>query len=489
VNVTGVIAPFGECDGALATAGVIACPTGYACSGGICLGTLECNNAIDDDGDGLPGYPTDPGCASPNDTTEMDDCPSGPNCPQCSNDADDDGDMDVDYPDDSDCAFAGDDDESTPACFFEQDPFVTITGGTTTGSTSGTSSDFALTCASDGGAGDVVLLLDLPAMESLTVDQNGTSFDAVHAVFDPNCGIELGCQDFFAINLQNLAAGTYNVVMDGWGSSEGSYQVGVSGVIAPLGACDGVLASAGVITCPAGYTCSGGLCLGTAECNNGVDDDGDGLPGYPSDPGCANPTDTTELDDCPAGPMCPECGNDVDDDMDGFTDYPADPSCTFAGGGGEGLCGQETSPITPVVIPLYANTTVGGGDDFVPCATNSPAQDRTYSLTLPVPVQSLNLNTFGSSLDTVLSITDASCSVIACNDQSIMGNPSNIDLTNVAAGAYGIIVDGWSGNGSYQLEVRGIVAPGTACTSPLFNTGVLSCPPNHICNAGTCQPL
>jgi hypothetical protein len=489
VNVSGVIAPLGACDGPLASAGVIACPTGYACTGGICLGNLECNNGVDDDGDTFPGYPSDPGCASPNDTTEADDCPSGPNCPQCSNDGDDDGDGDIDYPVDPDCASAADDDETPPACFQEADPIEAIVSGTITGSTSGTSSDFALTCAFDGGAGDVVMTLDLPAMESLSVDNFGSSFDTVHAVFNPSCGVELGCTDFGTIVLDDLAAGTYNVIMDGWGSSEGPYTVNVSGTIAPLGACDGVLAASGAIQCPFGYTCSGGICLGTDECNNGADDDGDGFPGYPTDPGCANPTDDDESDNCPAGPGCPQCGNDIDDDMDGLIDYPNDPSCSFAGGQGEGLCGAETSPITPIVIPLYANTTVGGNDDFVPCATNSASQDRTYSLTLPVPVQSLNVNTFGSQLDTVLSVTDASCTVLACNDQSIMGNPSNIDLTNLAAGAYGIIVDGWSGNGSYQLEVRGIVAPGTACTSPLFNTGVLSCTPNHICTAGTCQPL
>jgi len=36
------------------------------------------------------------------------------------------------------------------------------------------------------------------------------------------------------------------------------------------------------------------------------------------------------------------------------------------------------------------------------------------------------------------------------------------------------------------LNIKGTVAPGTVCTSPLFTSGVLVCPTGTTC-AGTCQ--
>ena len=42
-------------------------------------------------------------------------------------------------------------------------------------------------------------------------------------------------------------------------------------------------------------------------------------------------------------------------------------------------------------------------------------------------------------------------------------------------------------NGPFTLNVRGTVAAGTACTSPLFASGVLACPAGTSCTAGVCQ--
>jgi hypothetical protein len=92
----------------------------------------------------------------------------------------------------------------------------------------------------------------------------------------------------------------------------------------------------------------------TPECANGIDDDGDGLTDM-NDPGCANSTDTSELN-VPVGTPpptggTPACSNGLDDDGDGFIDWDggskgfafADPACVgstvtselpFNGGGG-----------------------------------------------------------------------------------------------------------------------------------------------------------
>jgi subtilisin family serine protease len=56
----------------------------------------------------------------------------------------------------------------------------------------------------------------------------------------------------------------------------------------------------------------------TIACENGVDDDGDGLTDL-ADPGCANAADDSELGAA--------CDDDVDNDGDGSTDFPDDVGC------------------------------------------------------------------------------------------------------------------------------------------------------------------
>ena len=57
------------------------------------------------------------------------------------------------------------------------------------------------------------------------------------------------------------------------------------------------------------------------ECNDGLDDDGDGFTDFPNDPGCANALDSDER-----GPDF-LCDNGIDDDLDTFIDFPADDGC------------------------------------------------------------------------------------------------------------------------------------------------------------------
>lgn len=56
-------------------------------------------------------------------------------------------------------------------------------------------------------------------------------------------------------------------------------------------------------------------------CENGLDDDGDGLADFPADPGCADPADDSEH----AANL--PCDDGVDNDGDTHVDFPADPSC------------------------------------------------------------------------------------------------------------------------------------------------------------------
>jgi len=63
--------------------------------------------------------------------------------------------------------------------------------------------------------------------------------------------------------------------------------------------------------------------IDTAECNDGSDNDGDGYIDYPQDPSCNGTYDNTEA---PADD--PQCDDTLDNDGDGFTDFPDDPSCS-----------------------------------------------------------------------------------------------------------------------------------------------------------------
>jgi len=59
---------------------------------------------------------------------------------------------------------------------------------------------------------------------------------------------------------------------------------------------------------------------GQFVCDDGVDNDRDGLVDFPSDPGCYFPTESSEN---------PACADGVDNDGDGAIDHPADPQCTW----------------------------------------------------------------------------------------------------------------------------------------------------------------
>jgi cysteine-rich repeat protein len=64
---------------------------------------------------------------------------------------------------------------------------------------------------------------------------------------------------------------------------------------------------------------------GINACDDGLDNDGDGLTDWPDDPGCVDASDPSERE--PALP----CDDGVDNDGDSLADYPADPGCQNPG--------------------------------------------------------------------------------------------------------------------------------------------------------------
>jgi hypothetical protein len=478
----GTVPAGAACTDPAFAAGILQCPAANPCDGSVCA-LPACSDSVDNDADGRTDYPFDPGCTTASDTAETDPCP-GAGCPACGNGLDDDADGDTDYPADGNCSSAS---GSSEACA-DTDPVGVITGSTTTGTTVGLTSNFTLSCGSGTAtAPDKVLLLDLPvAVSSLTIDTDNSSYDTVLALKPGDCaGAELDCDDdggstgsASLVQVSNLLPGSYAVIVDGYSGASGAYAVNVSGTAVVGAACTDPLFTAGVLQCPSTHPCDGATCA-PPDCDNGVDDDGDGLTDYPEEPGCVDALDPSENDPCP-GAGCPACANGVDDDGDGTTDYPADAACSSAAATSETCADRD--PIDVITQPQTFGTTVGLFDDGTLACGFGASPDRIFLLNLPVPVDSLSVNTTGSAFDTVLALKDASCGSanLACNDGA---TTSAFTVTGLAAGSYAIVLDGYSDDaGVYQLNVVGTVAAGTACDSPLFGTGVLRCPTGSSCH-------
>ena len=484
----------------------VTCATGDDCGPGLVCrvpmgGTMGkvcskhvCSDGVDDDGDGKLDYPTDPGCAAPDDDDETDDCPNGPNCPECANGKDDDMDGKTDYPADLQCKAAS----STSEACVSHENVAEITTGITMGDTSmGAANDFTLSCGFEA-APDLTYRLDLPKMASLSIVLDSATIFPEMELLNSSCGgTELACSSS-SITETNFAAGTYYLVVQSDFASElGPFTVTVSGQIAGGESCESPLAQANAITCASGFACAGTAGSRTckpAKCNNGIDDDSDGKIDYPNDPGCTSPSDDDESDTCP-GAGCPVCSDGMDNDGDMLTDYPADYGCASAAGTSEVFCTGETDPTSLVTMPVTTGTTVGKANDFAPtCVSSSTSPDVALALSLPVPVASLQVDTIGSAFDTVLSIKDSTCgTTIACDDDSgnSTAHTSKITLSNVAPGNYAIDVDGYLTHSDvFTLNVKGTVAQGTSCTSNLFTTGLLVCPTGTTCKGTpkTCAP-
>ena len=455
-----------------------------------------CSDGLDDDGDTRADYPSDPGCAQPDDNDETDDCPTGPNCPACGNGVDDDGDTLTDYPADLSCASAAGDSE---ACTGEQDPIGKIVAATTADTLAGAHDDHDPTCGGNGGV-DRLYTLTLPAMRSLTLDTENSTVDTLLSLLPATCQEpSLGCDDDGGVSSgaslltrTNLPAATYVVAVDTYSASKpgAPIELHVTGVIAPGGSCEPAATLGGALACPATNPCVGSpgamRCRATA-CNDGVDNDGDQKIDYPNEPGCASADDDDETDSCP-GAGCPECADGIDNDGDLAADYPNDPTCIAASTASESCI--STDGVRPLTQPVTQDTTTGASNDLAPAcgSTTNTAPDHTYRLDLPAltRLQILDINSYNA----VVALYDATCggTALQCND-----TPENLLLTNLAAGTYYYVTDGFStAAGPYTLRVSGTIANGGSCESPLAVSGALTCGEGAICagpmGARVCTP-
>jgi hypothetical protein len=254
-------------------------------------GPVACGDGRDNDCDSRvdcasPGCAMEPRCFM---------CvPTGPEGAACVDGRDNDCNGQIDCADPA-CAMQ-------PGCRADNDRCETaaplLLPGAVSGNTTAARDDYMPGCAAEGGP-DVAYVLRNPRTQTVTLDVESATFDAVLHVFRENCGgMALACNDdAVGLNprlvLRDLAPGTYFVVVDGFGASRGSFRLRAS--------------------------------VGTTEvCGNGQDDDGNGLVDC-RDPACAM------LPECrmcqPTGPEGGRgCLDGVDNDCNGRTDCD-DPAC------------------------------------------------------------------------------------------------------------------------------------------------------------------
>ncbi len=495
LNVHGVIRGGEHCNTDQIDAGIFECEAGYSCNGDTCA-PAQCNDGINNDSDSVTDYPDDPGCDSISDDDESDDdcqsCPSCTNCPDCSDGEDNDGDGAIDYGTDPGCTAASDDNEIDECIPGVEVLLLTDAGDAGTTPPSSAGSNFTGSCHSSTLSTEVVYSYQLDApLASLTFSTLGSTGDTVTYVRDAECGeetAEVGCENEDGgeeVTIDDPSNGWYFVFVDGDYVSEIDYVLNVYGTILGGESCEPGNTQ---FVCEAGYTCddTSNTCA-PSLCNNGEDDDSDGLVDS-LDPGCADLDDQDEGDDtCVADPAtCPACANGDDDDSDGFTDYPADSGCVNAADDDEVNC-ADSDPIELYDETPETGTTTGATNDFAPsCSSTSAAADVTYELRVPGDLVSLEVNTNDSSYDTVLMVRQELCTAgdLDCDDDD--GEPglqSLISLTDVPAGRYFLIVDGYSSNtGTYYLEVTGVIASGQPCDPDQIAAGFMSCEGTTACS-------
>jgi Putative Ig domain len=256
----------------------------------------ECNNGTDDDSDGLIDFPNDPQCGRPfavsettlvpcsdgidNDGDGFIDAGSDPQCNspfdvtenfgQCDDGIDNDGDGLIDFPADPGCTALNDPVETSPQCSDgidnDGDGLIDFPADT---SCPNPNANTEVTACSDGTDNDGDGLIDFPADSSC---------------LDPTS------------NFENTAC------------SDGIDNDG-----------DGLIDLADPVC--------GGLPSNTTEqtqCSDGFDNDGDGLIDFPADPGCTSILDPSEQNP-------PQCNDGIDNNGNGLIDFPNDPTCTSAG--------------------------------------------------------------------------------------------------------------------------------------------------------------
>ena len=93
----------------------------------------------------------------------------------------------------------------------------------------------------------------------------------------------------------------------------------------------------------------------TAQCSDGIDNDGNGQTDYPADSGCTSAGDGSEAPT--------QCSDGIDNDGDGNIDYPNDASCSSADDDNEGSA--DVAAIPDAVLSLSATPSLARANNTV----------------------------------------------------------------------------------------------------------------------------
>jgi len=287
-------------------------------------GLTVCSDGIDNDGDGVIDYPTDTGCFAVHASTEEN--------TQCNDGIDNDGDGAVDWPDDFSCSSFTDDDEEFPksqcqdgldneCSFGECDLFIDLEDPNCFGEQDNSENFFSWgrTECSDGIDNDDDTFFYLN-------QDTGYNFTFVH----------IDCGDFSCITYMDDLG---HSVCGPWKDDEGSPQAECQDGIDNDG--DGYIDYGwyDYVNDPAPFT--GGVDRScsypqdnsegpVSECMDGIDNDGDGYIDFQdtsetvNDFGCLFWQDFTENN-----PVF-DCQDGIDNDGDGYVDYGEDNNCFSA---------------------------------------------------------------------------------------------------------------------------------------------------------------
>lgn len=136
----------------------------------------------------------------------------------------------------------------------------------------------------------------------------------------------------------------------------------------------------------AGASLSPALAVNVPQCEDGLDNDGDGLVDHPQDPGCNDPSDNDEYNSPPPPPPAAQCSDGADNDGDGAVDYPNDPGCSSSSDDDE----YDAPPPPPPPRPQCENGVDDDGDGLVdypndPGCAEGPDTDEYNSPPSPPP--------------------------------------------------------------------------------------------------------
>lgn len=282
--------------------------------------TSECQDGIDNDGNELIDYPNDPNCSSALDDSEQPSTPGVVYLPGCANGIDDDGDGLVDFPADKGCESIIDDDESetkkvckvndTTNINFTLSEFSQKIAGTSSGSlvagdgtaykygdtinlvTNGeTIIDNSISSKSSPsyikrGPGYVYLLFKNGSDSSALVASGKLIFSGVKITKAINSSITLVGSSTFFIGSPFEKQG--DGVIDA-ATNNDEFSINEAGTEFTFGSAIGNGSDAVYIYYDYVPTADGGC-----QCQDGIDNDNNGLIDYPNDPGCSTVEDNEE---------------------------------------------------------------------------------------------------------------------------------------------------------------------------------------------------